>query len=437
MKKTPTTLIIMDGFGLRAETAGNAIANAKKPHLDRLFAENPGCKLSASGLDVGLPEGQMGNSEVGHTNIGAGRVVFQDLPRISKAIADGDFFTNEAYVSAMDDCKAKGTALHVMGLLSDGGVHSHIEHIFALLDMARQRGVEKIYVHAFLDGRDVPPASGRDFVARLQDKCQALGSAKIGVISGRYYAMDRDKRWDRVQKAYDALVLGEAPFEPDPVQAVQSSYDAGITDEFVVPVLCCREAVIGPGDSVIFMNFRPDRARELTRALVDPAFSDLIRKKGVFPLHYVCTTEYDATMPNVSVAFPHHALQNIFGGYISRLGLTQLRIAETEKYAHVTFFFNGGVEKQYPGEDRVLVPSPNVVADHQTKNARVLANAGGAVLLPEGESSGEKLYALMTGLLSDAPRREAMSRALRDMAVPDAAEQIYQTLVRLMEKRAN
>ena len=360
MKKTPTTLIIMDGFGLRAETAGNAIANAKKPHLDRLFAENPGCKLSASGLDVGLPEGQMGNSEVGHTNIGAGRVVFQDLPRISKAIADGDFFTNEAYVSAMDDCKAKGTALHVMGLLSDGGVHSHIEHIFALLDMARQRGVEKIYVHAFLDGRDVPPASGRDFVARLQDKCQALGSAKIGVISGRYYAMDRDKRWDRVQKAYDALVLGEAPFEPDPVQAVQSSYDAGVTDEFVVPVLCCREAVIGPGDSVIFMNFRPDRARELTRALVDPAFSDLIRKKGFFPLHYVCTTEYDATMPNVSVAFPHHALQNIFGGYISRLGLTQLRIAETEKYAHVTFFFNGGVEQVFPGEDRVLIPSPSV-----------------------------------------------------------------------------
>ena len=360
MKKTPTTLIIMDGFGLRAETAGNAIANAKKPHLDRLFAENPGCKLSASGLDVGLPEGQMGTSEVGHPNIGAGRVVFQDLPRISKAIADGDFFTNEAYVSAMDGCKAKGAALHVMGLLSDGGVHSHIEHIFALLDMARQRGVEKVYVHAFLDGRDVPPASGRDFVAQLQDKCQALGSAKIGVISGRYYAMDRDKRWDRVQKAYDALVLGEAPFEPDPVQAVQNSYDAGITDEFVVPVICCREAVINPGDSVIFMNFRPDRARELTRALVDPAFSGLLRKKGFFPLHYVCTTEYDATMPNVSVAFPHHELKNIFGEYISRLGLTQLRIAETEKYAHVTFFFNGGVEQVFPGEDRVLIPSPSV-----------------------------------------------------------------------------
>ncbi|WP_286733417.1 2,3-bisphosphoglycerate-independent phosphoglycerate mutase [Intestinimonas sp. UBA1698] len=360
MSKTPTTLIIMDGFGVWDERAGNAIAAARTPNLDKIFAENPGCRLSASGLDVGLPEGQMGNSEVGHTNIGAGRVVFQDLPRISRAIEDGSFFENEAYIEAMDDCKERDGALHLMGLLSDGGVHSHITHLFALLEMAKKRGLGRVYVHCFLDGRDVPPASGRDFVARLQDKCQALGSAKIGVISGRYYAMDRDKRWDRVQKAYDALVLGEAPFEPDPVQAVQSSYDAGVTDEFVVPVLCCREAVIGPGDSVIFMNFRPDRARELTRALVDPAFSDLIRKKGFFPLHYVCTTEYDATMPNVSVAFPHHALQNIFGGYISRLGLTQLRIAETEKYAHVTFFFNGGVEQVFPGEDRVLIPSPSV-----------------------------------------------------------------------------
>ena len=279
MNKTPTTLIIMDGFGLRKETAGNAIANAKKPNLDRIFASNPGCKLSASGLDVGLPAGQMGNSEVGHTNIGAGRVVFQDLPRISKAIQDGDFFTNEAYVSAMDDCKAKGTALHVMGLLSDGGVHSHIEHIFALLDMAKQRGLSRVYIHAFLDGRDVPPSSGKDFVARLQAKCEALGNAKIGVISGRYYAMDRDKRWDRVQKAYDALVLGEGPFEPDPVNAVQKSYDAGVTDEFVVPVVCCKEAVIGGEDSVVFMNFRPDRAREITRCLVDPDFTDVERKK--------------------------------------------------------------------------------------------------------------------------------------------------------------
>ena len=360
MNKTPTTLIIMDGFGLRDETMGNAIANARKPHLDRIFAENPGCKLSASGLDVGLPEGQMGNSEVGHTNIGAGRVVFQDLPRITKAIADGDFFTNEAYVSAMDDCKARGTALHIMGLLSDGGVHSHIDHIFAALDMAKRRGLTKVYVHAFLDGRDVPPSSGKDFVARLQEKCQALGNARIGVISGRYYAMDRDKRWERLQKAYDALVMGEAPFEADPVAAVQKSYDAEVTDEFVVPVLCCKEAVISENDSVIFMNFRPDRAREITRALVDPDFTDLERKKGYFPLHYVCTTEYDATMPNVTVAFPKQKLSNIFGEYISNLGLTQLRIAETEKYAHVTFFFNGGVEQTFPGEDRVLIPSPSV-----------------------------------------------------------------------------
>ena len=360
MNKTPTTLIIMDGFGLREETLGNAIANARKPHLDRIFAENPGCKLSASGLDVGLPEGQMGNSEVGHTNIGAGRVVFQDLPRITKAIADGDFFTNEAYVSAMDDCKSKGTALHIMGLMSDGGVHSHIDHIFAALDMAKQRGLTKVYVHAFLDGRDVPPSSGKDFVARLQEKCQALGNAHIGVISGRYYAMDRDKRWERLQKAYDALVMGEAPFEADPVAAVQKSYDAEVTDEFVVPVLCCKEAVISENDSVIFMNFRPDRAREITRALVDPDFTDLERKKGYFPLHYVCTTEYDATMPNVTVAFPKQKLSNIFGEYISNLGLTQLRIAETEKYAHVTFFFNGGVEQTFPGEDRVLIPSPSV-----------------------------------------------------------------------------
>ena len=287
-------------------------------------------------------------------------MVFQDLPRITKAIADGDFFTNEAYVAAMDDCKAKGTALHIMGLMSDGGVHSHIDHIFAALDMAKQRGLTKVYVHAFLDGRDVPPSSGKDFVARLQAKCQDLGNAHIGVISGRYYAMDRDKRWERLQKAYDALVMGEAPFEADPVAAVQKSYDAEVTDEFVVPVLCCKEAVISENDSVIFMNFRPDRAREITRALVDPDFTDLERKKGYFPLHFVCTTEYDATMPNVTVAFPKQKLTNIFGEYISDLGLTQLRIAETEKYAHVTFFFNGGVEQTFPGEDRVLVPSPSV-----------------------------------------------------------------------------
>jgi len=350
----------MDGYGLREEKKGNAILGAKRPNLTKLFAENPGTTLSASGLDVGLPEGQMGNSEVGHTNIGAGRVVFQDLPRISLAIKDGSFFQNEAYMRAMDSAKAKGTKLHVYGLLSNGGVHSHIEHIFAILDMAKQRGLKEVYVHAFLDGRDVPPTSGKGFVEQLQVKCQALGNAQIGVISGRYYAMDRDKRWERLVKAYDALVLGEGPFEPDPVAAVQKSYDQGVTDEFMVPVRCCESATIGPDDSVIFMNFRPDRAREITRSLVDPDFDGFARKKGFFPLTYICTTEYDAAMPNVTVAFPRAKLENIFGEYISRLGLTQLRIAETEKYAHVTFFFNGGVEQVFPGEDRVLIPSPSV-----------------------------------------------------------------------------
>ena len=247
-----------------------------------------------------------------------------------------------------------------MGLLSDGGVHSHITHIFALMDMAKQQGVKNVYVHAFLDGRDVPPASGKGYVEQLAEKCAQVGNAHIGVISGRFYAMDRDKRWERLVKAYDALVLSEAPFEADPVAAVQKSYDAGVTDEFVEPVICCKDAVIKSGDSVVFMNFRPDRAREITRSLVDPEFDGFERKKGFFPLTYVCTTEYDATMPNVTVAFPHHELKNIFGEYISRLGLTQLRIAETEKYAHVTFFFNGGAEQVFPGEDRCLIPSPKV-----------------------------------------------------------------------------
>ncbi|NCB63954.1 MAG: 2,3-bisphosphoglycerate-independent phosphoglycerate mutase, partial [Clostridia bacterium] len=360
MNKTPTTLIIMDGYGLRTETKGNAIAAASKPNLDRIFAENPGCALSASGLDVGLPEGQMGNSEVGHTNIGAGRVVFQDLPRISVAVQDGSFFQNEAYLSAMDACKAKGTALHIFGLLSDGGVHSHLTHIFAILDMAKQQGLEKVYLHCFLDGRDVPPQSGKGFVQAANDKCEALGNARIAVVSGRYYAMDRDKRWERLQRAYDAIVCGEAPFEADPAAAVQRSYDAGVTDEFMEPVICTQGAELQAGDSVIFMNFRPDRAREITRAIVDPDFTDLTRKRGFLPVQFVCTTAYDATMPNVSIAFTKQPLSNIFGEYISRLGLTQLRIAETEKYAHVTFFFNGGAEQVFPGEDRVLIKSPSV-----------------------------------------------------------------------------
>jgi len=348
----------MDGFGLREDRQGNAVANARTPRLDRIFGENPRCRLSASGLDVGLPDGQMGNSEVGHTNIGAGRVVFQDLPRISRAIEDGSFFENEAYLEAMDDCRERGSALHLMGLLSDGGVHSHITHLYALLKLARQRGLSQVYVHCFLDGRDVPPTSGKGYVAALAEECQRLGVGRIATVMGRFYAMDRDKRWDRVQRAYDALTQGKGTQNPDPVDAVQQSYDAGVTDEFVEPVVCDREGKVKEGDSIIFVNFRPDRAREITRCFVDPSFTEV--KRSYFPVTYVCTTEYDATMPNVLIAFPHRPLENIFGEYISQQGYTQLRIAETEKYAHVTFFFNGGEERVFPGEDRCLIPSPKV-----------------------------------------------------------------------------
>lgn len=361
MNKTPTTLIIMDGFGLRHETEGNAVAAAATPRLEQFFQEFAHTELSASGLDVGLPAGQMGNSEVGHTNIGAGRVVFQDLPRISKAIDDGSFFENPAYVRAMDACREHNSSLHLMGLLSDGGVHSHLEHLFALMKMARDRGLEKVYIHAFLDGRDVSPTSGADFVARTVEKCRELGVGKIATVMGRFYAMDRDKRWDRVEAAYDAMVYGEgAAINPVPVAAVKNAYANGVTDEFVEPVICDPDGTISDHDSVIFFNFRPDRARELTRALVDPDFAGFRRKKGFFPLVYICMTQYDATMPNVEVAYKPEDLTNTFGEYISKQGLIQLRIAETEKYAHVTFFFNGGVEAPYPGEDRVLIPSPKV-----------------------------------------------------------------------------
>ena len=359
MNKTPTTLIVMDGFGLRKETDGNAVAAAATPRLDQFFQEYAHTELSASGLDVGLPEGQMGNSEVGHTNIGAGRVVFQDLPRISKSIQDGTFFENPAYIHAMDACREHGASLHLMGLLSDGGVHSHLDHLFALMKMARDRGLEKVYIHAFLDGRDVSPTSGADFVARTVEKCRELGVGKIATVMGRFYAMDRDKRWDRVEAAYDAMVYGEgAAVNPVPVAAVKDAYANGITDEFVEPVVCDPDGTISDNDSVIFFNFRPDRAREITRALVDPDFSGFTRQ--YFPVTFVCTTEYDATMPNVEVAYPRISVRNGLGEYLSSMGLTQLRIAETEKYAHVTFFFNGGVETQFPGEDRVLVPSPKV-----------------------------------------------------------------------------
>ena len=358
MNKTPTTLVIMDGFGLSDSTAGNAVRAANTPVLDGLFAEYAHTELQASGLDVGLPAGQMGNSEVGHTNIGGGRVVFQDLPRISRSIEDGSFFENPAYNQAMDDCLARDASLHLCGLHSDGGVHSTLEHLYALLKMARIKGLKRVYIHAFLDGRDTPPASGRGFVAQTEEKCRELGVGRIATVMGRYYAMDRDKRWDRLETAYDALVYGDGVQDPDPLHAIDESYKNGVTDEFVEPIVCDKDGLISDNDSVIFFNYRPDRARELTRAFVDPAFDGF--KREFFPLTYVCNTEYDATMPNVLVAFPRISVKNGLGEYLSKMGMTQLRIAETEKYAHVTFFFNGGVEEPYPGEDRVLVASPKV-----------------------------------------------------------------------------
>ncbi len=355
----------MDGFG-NNKPEGNAIFTANTPNLERIFAENPTTAIGASGMDVGLPDGQMGNSEVGHTNMGAGRIVYQELTRITKSIADGDFFANPALCAAMENCRTNGTALHLIGLVSDGGVHSHNTHLYALVEMAKRAGLDKVYVHALLDGRDVPPASGAGFVADLRDKLAEIGVGKIATVMGRFYAMDRDNRWERVEKAYNAIVCGEGEHNADPVAAIEASYktiDADgkqVTDEFVVPVVCVEGAGVSANDSVIFFNFRPDRAREITRTFVDPDFSGFERKKGYFPLHYVCMTQYDATMPNVDIAFRPQSLDNTLGKYLSDKGLTQLRIAETEKYAHVTFFFNGGIEAQYEGEDRALIPSPKV-----------------------------------------------------------------------------
>ena len=352
-----SVLVIMDGFGLAPDGDGNAIYQAKTPNLDALFQKYPKSKLSASGLDVGLPDGQMGNSEVGHTNIGAGRVVFQDLPKISKEIEDGDFFKNEAYVTALKAAKENGKSVHVMGLLSSGGVHSHINHIFAMLDMAKQFEIEHVYVHCFMDGRDVAPDSGLGFVKQMHEKCQQVGNAKIATISGRFYAMDRDKRWDRLETAYNAIVCGEGVKESDPVKAMQDSYDKGVTDEFVVPVVVCEDGMIQQGDSVIFMNFRPDRAREITWALNNTDFDGFDRKKTVFPLNYVCTAQYDEAL-DIPIAYPPETLVNTLGDVVSAKGFKQFRVAETEKYAHVTFFFNGGVERPVEGEDRCLVDSP-------------------------------------------------------------------------------
>lgn len=360
MSKQPIALLIMDGYGISQSTEGNAIYSAKKPHLDELFAKYPNTILQASGLAVGLPDGQMGNSEVGHTNIGAGRVVYQMLVKISKDIDDGVFFQNKAILSAIENCKKNGSALHLFGLLSDGGVHSHIGHLLGLVAMAKKNGLEKVYIHAFLDGRDVSPTSGVNYMRTLVSELDKIGIGKIATISGRYYAMDRDFAWDRVEKAYNAMVMGEGNFESDPVIAIENSYKNDVTDEFFIPTVIAKDGTIGENDSIISFNFRPDRARQITRTFVDSAFDGFCRKKGFFKNTFVCMTQYDASMPNVSVAYPPEELTMTFGEYISKNGLTQLRIAETQKYAHVTFFFNGGEERQFDGEDRILIQSPDV-----------------------------------------------------------------------------
>lgn len=361
MKKF-TALMILDGFGERKEQMGNAVKLAKTPHIDALEKEYPMTYIGASGMSVGLPDGQMGNSEVGHLNIGAGRIVYQELTRITKSIEDGDFFTNEAFCGAVDNVKKNGGALHLMGLLSEGGVHSHMNHLKALVRLAAQNGLEKVYLHCFMDGRDVPPDSGKHYMEDVCAYLKEVGVGKVATVSGRYYAMDRDNRWERVGKAYAAMVDGMGEICTCPVEAVEQSYAKGVTDEFILPTVVMEDGQpvgkIQSGDSVIFFNFRPDRAREITRALTEPDFDGFART--YFPLYYVTMTQYDATFSHVHVAFKPQTLENTLGEYVSRQGLKQFRIAETEKYAHVTFFFNGGVEAPNEGEDRVLIPSPKV-----------------------------------------------------------------------------
>ena len=361
--KAVTALIILDGFGCRKETEGNAIAADGAKNVMTLWDEYPHTRIGASGMDVGLPEGQMGNSEVGHLNIGAGRIVYQEFTRISKSITDGDFFDNVAFYGAIENCRKHNSALHLMGLCSDGGVHSHLTHLYALVKLARDKGLNRVFIHCFMDGRDVPPDSGKCFIERLEQELKELGCGKIATVMGRYYAMDRDNRYERVQKAYDAMVLGAGVAAGSAVSAMERSYEAGVMDEFVIPAVVTENgmpvATISANDSVIFYNFRPDRAREITRALIMPEFDGFART--LFPLYYVTMTQYDKTFgPYVNVAYHPVALTNTMGEYLAKLGRTQLRIAETEKYAHVTFFFNGGVEQPYTGEDRALIPSPKV-----------------------------------------------------------------------------
>ncbi|MCI6189452.1 MAG: 2,3-bisphosphoglycerate-independent phosphoglycerate mutase [Clostridium sp.] len=362
MSKKPVMLMILDGFGIAEKSEGNAVALANKPNFDRLVKEYPNTQLQASGMAVGLPEGQMGNSEVGHLNIGAGRIVYQELTRITKAIEDGDFFENEALMKAMKNAKENNASLHLMGLLSDGGVHSHIDHLKGLLEFAKKEGLQKVYVHAFMDGRDVPPSSGKDFIIKAEEMMKEVGVGQIATVSGRYYAMDRDNRWERVQLAYNAIVLGEGEKASSAVEAIDNSYHDEKTDEFVLPCVIEEDghptATIKNGDSVVFFNFRPDRARELTRAINDKEFAGFNRE--TLNLTFVTMTQYDKTLERVNIAFKPQTLVNTLGEYVSSKGLEQLRIAETEKYAHVTFFFNGGVEKENPGEERKVIPSPKV-----------------------------------------------------------------------------
>jgi len=357
--------MILDGWGINNRSEGNAIVKAKTPNFDRLLRHYPSTCLEASGLAVGLPEGQMGNSEVGHLNLGAGRIVYQELTRINQDIKSGGFFENNVLKEAMEQAVRSDNALHLMGLLSDGGVHSHIEHLKALIKMAKDMGLKKVFVHAFLDGRDVPPANASIYIEELEDYMDEIGLGQIATISGRYYAMDRDKRWDRTEKAYNALVFGEGLKAKSATLAIEQSYAKDVTDEFVVPTVIVDEegnprATVQAGDSIIFFNFRPDRARQLSYAFCDEDFQGFVRKKGRVPVHYVCMTTYDVKIKNAHIAYKPQSLNNILAEVLSKAGLRQLRIAETEKYAHVTFFFNGGVEKSYPGEDRILIPSPKV-----------------------------------------------------------------------------
>ena len=358
--KKPVLLMILDGWGIAPASSSNAASLARTPNLDKYFANYPHTQLEASGLEVGLPAGQIGNSEVGHLNIGSGRIIYQSLTRISKSITDGDFFTNPVLVQVMDQVKASGKALHLLGLLSDGGVHSHITHIIALLEMAKKHGLSKVYVHAFLDGRDVPPQSALTYVEQLEHAMETIGVGKIATVSGRYYAMDRDKRWERLAKAYATVVQGEGERAVSATTGIQASYAAGVTDEFVIPFAV--EGVDGriqAGDGVIFANFRPDRAREITRAIIDEDFPYFERPASARPVHFACMAQYDATIA-APVAYPPEKINDTLGQVVAERGLRQLRIAETEKYAHVTFFFNGGVEEPNKNEERILIPSPKV-----------------------------------------------------------------------------